>query len=137
MADLSQTPANVKTGANAETVLGTAGEDSIQAGMPLYLSTTDGKYYRADANDSSRYRASALALTAADEDEAILVQTAGDANLGATTVAGEIYIVSSNIGAIAPCGDLASGMYPAIVGMAEDTSGSVKLNFGYGDTAKS
>lgn len=137
MADLTQTPANVKTGSNAETVLGTAGEAGIQAGMPLYLSSTDGKYYRADANDSSAYRASALALTAADADEAILVQTSGDVNIGATTVAGEIYVVSSNVGAIAPCTDLTTGMYPAIVCIATSTSGDAKLNFGYGTTVRS
>ena len=137
MADLTQTPANVKTNSDAVTSLVQAGEAGITAGMPVYQKSSDGKYYRADANDANAYQAKGVALTGAGLDEYFVVQTSGQMNLGATTVVGEIYIVSANVGKIAPTSDIATGWYPVIVGMASDTAGNITLGIAYGTAAHS
>ena len=121
MADMSQTPANVKSGSGAITDLVKAGE-AITQGQPVYLSITDGKYYQADANDSAKYNATAVALTPATTNEYFLIQTAGQMVLGATLTTGSIYVVSGNVGAIAPVADIASTWYPCIVGISITTS---------------
>lgn len=121
MADITQTPANVKSGINAITSLVRAGE-AITQGQPVYLSTTDGKYYRADANDSAKYNATAIALTPAATDEYFLIQTAGQMNLGATLTTGSVYVVSANVGAIAPVADIATGWYPSILAISISTT---------------
>lgn len=126
MADVSQTPANVRAGTGAVVSHVQAGE-AFSAGQPVYLSSTDGKYYKCDANDSSKIGIKGIAVTGASADEDyFVVQTGGECNIGGTTVKGYIYIVSAT-GGIAPSADLASGWYPVVVGVATDTSGNLEL----------
>lgn len=134
MADLSQTPANVKSGTNAVTSLVTAGE-AITQGQPVYLSTADGKWYKADANDSAKYNATGVALTPASTNEQFVVQTGGQMNLGATLTTGSVYVVSATAGAIAPVADITTGWYPCIVGISISTS-VVLLVFKAGTAAR-
>lgn len=136
MADLTQTPANVRAGSGAVTIVQTAGE-AFDAGMPVYLNTTDGKYYKADADDSSKYNARGMALTGSDADEdSFVLQTGGPCNIGATTVQGQIYVVSNTAGKIAPSSDTTTNWYSWIVGVAEDTSGTMTLIMRGGTAAK-
>lgn len=135
MADLSQTPANVESGSDAITQRVQAGE-ALEAGMPVYLSSSDGKYYKADADDSSKYDAIGVALCGASADGYFIIQTAGDMVVGATTTQGEVYVVSDTAGSIAPCTDLTTDWYPCIVGIAKDTSGTLKLVLKSGSAAK-
>lgn len=128
MADISQTPANVKSGSGAVVSLERAGE-AIDQGMPCYLST-DGKWYKADADDAAKYNAKGLAMTkSAAADDFVLMQTAGRCNLGGTLTAGEVYVVSSAAGKIAPVADITTDWYPCIVGISEATTGTVLLVF--------
>jgi len=135
MADLSQTPANVRAGSGAVTTLATAGE-AFDAGMPLYLNSNDGRWYKADADDSSKYNATGYALTGSDAAaDSFVVQTGGQCNVGATTVQGQIYVVSSTAGKIAPSSDMTTNWYPAIVGAALNTGGDLQLILKSGTSA--
>lgn len=137
MADLTQTAANVRSGSNGAVELVQAGEAGITAGTPVYQKTADEKYYKADADaGSSESDVYGIALMNADADEYFVVQTEGDINVGATTVTGEVYVLSSTAGKIAPASDIASGWYPSILGTAKDTSGTIDLDISNGSTPK-
>jgi len=137
MADLSQTPANVRAGTGAVTELVQAGE-AFSAGSPLYFKSSDGYYYKADADDADKYDVAGVALTGADAaGDRFVIQTDGQWDCGANTTQGEIYIVSDTAGAIAPCGDLAATWYPAIVGVALNATGLIDLILQSGSAAHS
>jgi hypothetical protein len=123
MADLSITAANVKLG-NTDTRIGvfTAGE-ALTQGQPVYLSSTDSKYYQTDANDgAAKAEAKGIALTPASADGAFVLASDGLVNLGTTLTVGQIYVVSTTKGGIAPVGDLASTNYTTILGVATTTA---------------
>lgn len=126
MAAVSQTPANVRSGAGAITSVVKAGE-AFDAGQPVYLSSSDGYYYKCDADDSSKIGIKGMALTGADaQGDEFVIQTGGKCNIGGTTAAGIIYIVGSG-GGIHPAADLASTWYPIVLGFGKDTSGTVEM----------
>lgn len=136
MADLTQTAADVRTASNAVTELVQAGE-AITAGQPLYQKSSDEKYYKADADaGQTEAGATVIALMNADQDGYLIVQSEGDVNVGATTVKGEVYVVSNTAGNIAPASDLASGWYPTVIGTAKDTAGVIELDFHIGSANK-
>lgn len=118
MADISQTAANVAASSNTVVTLAQVGE-AVTQGQPGYLNTSDNKYYRADANDTAaKANASVIFLTPASTDGYSLIATDGYVNLGATLTVGQIYVVSTNVGAIAPYSDLSTGHYVTILGVA-------------------
>lgn len=125
MADISQTAGNVAIGASTtRTQIVQVGE-AVTQGQPLYQDATNSKYYRCDANDTAaKARVAAIALTAAALDGFALVALPGSGpgrslvNLGATLTVGEIYVISSNVGRIAPEADLATGHYVTVLGVA-------------------
>lgn len=119
MANLTQTAANVgHSGSGVQTRTVQAGE-SITQGMPVYLKSSDSKYWKADANASSDTAAAVgIALTPADADGYFTMATSGPVDLGATLTVGETYVVSATAGAIAPIGDLTTGDYPTHLGVA-------------------
>lgn len=135
MAAVSQTPANVRSGDGAVTDVVEAGE-AFDAGQAVYLNTSDGKYYKCDADDSSKIAIKGLALTGSDASgDQFVLQSDGDCNIGGTTVKGEVYVVG-NAGGIHPCSDLASNWYPIILGPATDNAGTIELICKYGSVAK-
>lgn len=94
-------------------------------GQPLYRNTTDGKYYRCDANDTAaKAVVAAIALTPGATDAYGLVALPSNVpgrslvNLGATLAVGTHYAVSATVGAIAPIADITSTQFPAIIGVA-------------------
>jgi hypothetical protein len=119
MADLSQTPANVKVMAGSARVLISQAGEAITQGQPVYLAT-DNKWYRCDANDGAiKANCDGIALTSAATSGFFVRALPGsDVDVGATLVIGETYIVSVNVGAIAPIGDLASASYVTPLGVA-------------------
>jgi hypothetical protein len=124
MAALSQTPANVgigSAGTRARTVQ--AGE-SVTQGQPVYLNT-DSKYYRADANASAASaKAVGIVMSPATTNGFFLMQEqpGGLVNLGATLSVGETYCVGATAGQVVPIGDLTTGDYPCLLGIAISTS---------------
>lgn len=122
MADLVQTAANVRPGTDSVRSQVIAGE-TITAGQPVYLKSTDSKYYKADANAGvSESTVAGIALTNASANDQLVIQTGGEINLGATLTVGTIYVLSGTAGAIAPHGDLVTGWYCNILGIAISTS---------------
>jgi len=114
MADISQTAANVKliSGPYGE---GTAGE-SLTQGQPIYLDGSTG--YRCDANDTAaKAECKGLVLTPASTSGKFLYAKPGAVvDLGATLTVTQLYIVSANVGAIAPYSDLATASYLTVLG---------------------
>jgi hypothetical protein len=128
MADLSQTPANVAIGsANCPTKVVTYGE-AITQGNAVYQSTTDSKYYKADADAAATAIAAGIALTPGSTDGVGLIAqpstVAGRSlvNLGATLTVGQVYVVSATAGNVAPYADLTTGDFVTILGVATTTA---------------
>lgn len=119
MADLTVTAANVVSGAGAATRSGVAGA-TITAGQPLYQDGADAfslKPAQADATDSDIVVG--IALHGAADGQPITYQTGGVINLGATLTVGEVYVLSAAAaGGIAPVGDLTSGNFVSVIGVA-------------------
>lgn len=123
MADISKTLANVTMGEEGiQFIIGQAGA-SVSQGEPVYLSSSDGKYYKTDANDGvAKAAAVGIALVPAATNGYFLIQTAGLINLGATLVTGTSYYVSTTAGGICLESDLASGHFTTFLGIATSTS---------------
>ena len=128
MAALSPAAANGAAGAAwLQTKMIQFGE-TVTQGMPVYKSTSDSKYYKADADTLAAAKAEAIALTPGTADSYGLIalpsNTPGLAlvNVGATLTAGQVYVVSTTAGGIAPYSDLASGDYVTILGVATTTA---------------
>lgn len=129
MADLSITAANVRVVADVPIEVGTAGV-AIAAGEPVYLSSTTNKWALADSNSATAEarQAGGIALCSAAADQPIVVGKGGKINFGSVLTAGVSYYLSATPGRICPAADLASGMYPQLIGMAESAS-VMKLSF--------
>lgn len=130
MPNLSQTAANVSltsvSGSRIEK--GIAGE-SLTQGQPVYLLASDNRHYQCDA-DITAVEAACVGIVltpAGDEEEFVIVKSGSTIDLGATLTVGETYVVSATKGAICPIGDLGSGSFPTILGVAT-TSGKLPLN---------
>lgn len=125
MAALTQTPANVAIGSAGTRTRPVQAGEAITQGMPVYLNTSDSKYYRADANLSvAAANAVGIALTPAATDGYFIMQEGAGwlVNLGATLTVGETYCVGPTAGQIVPIGDLTSGHFPCILGTATTTA---------------
>lgn len=117
MADLTQTPADVAIGSSVSRV-------RVVQGEPGYLDAAAGKYRKTDADASEEAaRAAGIFLTPAPIDGfAVLAEPGSVVNLGATLAVGETYVVSGSAGKIAPIGDVDTGWYVTILGVASSTS---------------
>jgi len=119
MADLTITAASVVKGTGAKVLRGTLG-GTVTAGQAVYRDTTTKQFLAAD-NDSATAAvrdAVGIALNGGAINQPVEVQYLGEINLGATLTVGETYVLSSTAGGIAPIGDLGSGDYPVILGVA-------------------
>lgn len=118
MADLSITAGSVAVGdINTRVVTVLAGE-AVTQGQPVYLNSSDGKYYKCDANAAGKQNANGIALTPASTDGYFQMVVSGAMNLGATLTVGQVYVVSATAGGIAPYGDLTTGHTVTILGVA-------------------
>lgn len=136
MANLTQTPANVGIGDQRSRLDPVIAGEAITQGMPVYESS--GKWYQADANVLAASQSTAIAMSAAaaDNDPLIVAKGAGCLiNLGATLAVGETYVVSRTKGAICPIGDLTTGDYPCILGIARTTK-YMNTVYAYSDQPK-
>lgn len=127
MADLTITPASVALSSDTSYAVVQVGE-AVTQGQPGYLNSSDTKYYRADANDTSaKAVASGIFMSPAATDGYALFAVGGHVNLGATLTVGQVYVVSTNVGGIAPYSDLGTGHYVTILGIGI-TSALLKIN---------
>lgn len=124
MADLSITAGNVVPASNAVVERATAGA-AITAGQVVYLDTSDNKMKLADADAATAAARTprGIALCGASDGQPIVIQRSGDITIGATVTAGTAYYLSAaNAGGIAPVGDLTSGDYYSLIGVAKSAS---------------
>lgn len=119
-ADLTVTAANVAKSTGARTATGEAGA-TITAGQALYIAS-DGQLELADADVLASAAAVGIALHGASTGQPITYQTGGRITIGATTTVGQVYVVSTTAGGIAPYADLGTGDFPTILGMAPTTA---------------
>lgn len=128
MADISQTAANVGVGASTTPTKVVQYGESVTQGMPVYKSTSDSKYYKADADTLAAAAVAGIALTPGATNGygtiALPSNTAGVSlvNLGATLTVGIEYYASTNAGGIAPVGDITTGDFPTSLGFAVSAS---------------
>lgn len=115
---------------------GTAGA-TITAGMPVYRDADDGRALKACQGDAAgTANCDGIALNGAADGQPLAYQTTGPINLGATLTVGETYVVSdATAGKIRPIGDLGTGDYVTIVGVATTTS-NLALDIENSATAK-
>lgn len=123
MADLVITAANVKKGSNATLNHDYVAGESVTAGQPVYKKASDQKLYKTQC-DGTAEEASffGIALHAASLDQPVVAQTSGEITIGATTVAGTVYVVSATAGGIAPNADLVSTNKVTLIGYAKTTA---------------
>lgn len=122
MADLSITAASVAAGDSYVTCIAAA---AVTAGQVVYKDPITGKFGLADCNSGTVAARTpyGIALNSAPgAGQPLSVQPRGAITPGATLTPGEAYYLSANPGAICPVGDLTSGMYPTILGIAVSAS---------------
>lgn len=130
MAAITVTATSVLPYAGASAEWGTFGE-TVTAGMAVYQSSTDDKYYKLDANDSTKIPAAGkfwgIALTGGAAGQPAKVQTGGDINPGGTVVVGTVYVAGATAGDIAPVSDLTTGWYTNVIGVGV-TSSKIRMS---------
>jgi len=120
MADYSITATSVKVGTDTGTRRVQYGE-AVSHGQPVYLNTTDNKWYLADANTSVTTAGDdgiAIALTPGATDGYGEVVVSGTYFAGITLTEGDVVVLSATSGALAPVADLTGGMNVTIIGVA-------------------
>ena len=105
---------------------GIAGETLTQ-GMPIYRNTNDNKLYRCDATGAGVEQSRALGVTISAASPGQFVHYWGiedeqEISFGAILTVGQLYVVSTNVGMIAPITDYATGMYLTTLFYATTTS---------------
>lgn len=124
MADLTQVAANVHVDGDASECkfeLVQYGE-AITAGEPVYLLSTDSKYYAAQADTAAKAAAKAIAMTGGAADGYGFVVFSGPCDVGATLAVGTVYYVSATNGKICLESDLTTGNFVTKLGHAVTTS---------------
>lgn len=129
MADLTITAASVVAGSDAVTENGTLGA-TVTAGQVVYKDSSDGLWKLADCDSGTAALRSpaGIALNGGATGQPVKVHKKGLITIGATMTAGLAYYLSPTPGGICVVGDLGSGDYPTVVGVA--TSATVlRVNF--------
>lgn len=120
MADLTITAANV-VNVSCRVAHGTFGA-TVTAGQAVYIDTADGNSLKpADTNSGTAAARTfaGIALNGGGDGQAAAYATGdGLIDMGATLTVGEVYVLSANAGGIAPVGDLATGHYTCVLGVA-------------------
>lgn len=136
MADVTQTPANVKLQSNTARVSKVRFGTTVAQGDVVYSDLTDnGDYKLADADAAATAVAAGIAITPGVDGDYGYIVTEGAIDVGGTLTVGQVYAVSTNPGKIAPYSDLGSGDFPTTLGKAT-AAGTLVLNIDVGTVAK-
>ena len=124
MSAITITAANVVPGAGAEIDKSRNAGATITAGQAVYLDESTNTYKLADANLSAAASVVAgIALNGASAGQPLAVLTGGLITIGATLTKGTIYVLGATAaGDISPAGDLTTGWYRSIIGVATTTA---------------
>ena len=125
MADVTQTAANFRINASGSRKKEVQAGETVTPGMPLY-ENADGKYYKSAATSATLAASKGVCKDYGDADDYVDIVQQGELDMGGTLVLGEIYLVSSTAGGIMPSGDLTTGEFGHILGMAS-AAGNLKL----------
>lgn len=131
MADVSITAANVVHSSTTQTTVGVGGEAGT-AGQIVYLNSSDGKLYLADADDTAKDEPVGILLCTMVANQKVVYATAGPITIGGTLSPGQSYYMSETAGGLAPVADT-GGTSMRIVRIGYATSASV-LNIDIEDT---
>lgn len=123
MTDISITATSVLAASDAIVENGSAGA-SITAGQVVYKDSADGLWKLADNNSATAAvrTPQGIALNGAASGQPVRVLKSGNLTLNAVLTAGVAYYLSDTPGGICPVGDLATGEYPAFIGIATSTT---------------
>jgi hypothetical protein len=116
MSDISITQSAVARTASSKVARGTAGA-TITAGQAVYLDATTDLIKLADADAVLTAAAVGIAEHGALSGQPLSYVFGRDITLSGMT-AGQVYVVSTTAGGIAPYSDLGSGDFPTILGLA-------------------
>lgn len=119
MAELTITPAQVLSGADADFFQGIAGQ-AVTAGQTVYLDSLSNRLRLGDANGSQdSAEVVGIALHEAAAEQPLRIQTDGTLTLGAgaAPVVSTVYIAGGTPGGIAPVGDKIIGWYTSVLGV--------------------
>jgi hypothetical protein len=122
MTDLSPVAASVSWSGKKDT--GTAG-GTVVRGNPLYRDVADGSQLKAaDADAAASAVFAGFALNDAGDNQPVEYGYGdGTLTIGGTGVTiGQVYVISTTAGGIAPYSDLASGDFPTYLGVGASTS---------------
>ena len=119
MADVTITPANVAVESGNTTIKSVQFGEITANGDVVYRKASDGKYWIADNNvDVETARVRGIVLQSGAADAFGLIVTAGLLDVGGTLVKGTPYVLSANVGKIAPAADLVATNYMSHLGYA-------------------
>ena len=121
MADLTQTPANVRINSTTQLTKVVAGE-TVAPGEPAYRLAADGEYYQAGASTAALAEAAGVFINYADDGDVAYIAIGGTIDLGATLAVGAVYVVSNTTGNIMPSSDLSTGEFSTVLGIATTTA---------------
>lgn len=123
MTDLVVTAASVISSPGSKVSHNTAGA-TITAGQIVFRDPTDTKQKLADNNAAGAPTRApkGIALNGAADGQPLAVHEEGDITIGAVLTPGVAYYLSDTPGGICPVGDLATGEYPVILGIAKSAS---------------
>ena len=122
MADISVTAASIQKTTSTLWALGIAGA-TVTAGQPVYADATDsGKLKLADADVLATSKAVGIALHGAASGQPLQYATGGTLTFNAALTAGEVYVVSTTAGGIAPAADMGSGDFVTVLGIGTSTT---------------
>jgi hypothetical protein len=126
MADISFTAGNVKLSGSATSPRQVQFGEAVTQGQSVYLKASDGQYWLADANlsvEASMSVGGGVVLTPASAAGYGLIVVEGLIDFGgAVLTAGGVYVLSNNLGGIAPNADAASGWNKVVIGTARTTA---------------
>lgn len=137
MTDVTVTAASVIAGSGARRIRKAIDTGvTVTAGQAVYVDATSGKLKLADADVLASAAAAGIAENGGGAGQWIsVIYEDDDFTAGGTLVVGETYVVSTTAGGIAPIGDLASGDFTTILGIAK-TAAKLNLRLFAGGTAK-
>lgn len=123
MADISVTPASVQRTDTTVVLSGIAG-GTITAGQPLYKDAADANSLKAAVATSAATAAVVgIAAHGASDGQPIKYYGRGDVTFNAALTAGSVYVASAAAaGGIAPVGDMTTGNFVTILGVATSTT---------------
>lgn len=106
--------------------IGICGE-ALSAGRALYYSSSDGRYYRTEADATGKDVIAGVAANSGATGQPIVIQTRGDLEAGFATDAGQVYVIGNTPGIIIPAASQSSSTKLSVVGYGLG-SGKIRLD---------